>query len=773
MGRGFGRMREPPRRGKGAPASLAATQIGSVTEMSYVPRRFLVSACLACSLAFVPALALAQKPEVAAPIPVAAEPVPYPSGAHGSAEVVLELVIAQDGSVADVNLREGSEPFTTAARIAVAHWQFKPASRDGIPIRARITAKVSFQDPVVAPAVMAPATPVAGTEAKPAPPSAPLEPAPTEIRVIGEERQELGSLHIPRSETRLIPGAFADPFRVVEVLPGVAPVLSGLPYFYVRGAPPGDVGYSIDGIPVPLLFHVGAGPSVIAPALVERVDLFPAAYPAEYGRVAGAVIAGETMAPSSVARGEAQARIFDAGAMLEQPFADGRGSLLLGGRYGYTQAVLSLVAPDYGLGYWDYQARLAYRINATDTVSAFAFGALDRLTNERLGSKLFDTQFHRLDLRWDRHTERSHVRAALTLGVDRVQNGQEVAGGSGSELRDSTARVRLEASHRLSPGLRLRGGADLGASNVTREVDIFGAQRAAQAERVDLTAGSYVDAILRPARAAEIVPGMRLDFERARQKNHLFVEPRLGTRVRVTQGVSWVSAFGVAHQLPTQSVRVPGRAPNGLEQAEQEAWQATSGVEFVLPENMLGKVSMFHSWVDASGSDVTARSYGAELFLRRNFSERLGGFLSYTLSRTTYTHLTQTFQAEFDRPHVLSFVLGYDLGRGFRLGGRTLYESGRRYAVACPTVDCGPGDPMAPPRFTARGRYHGFFRLDFRFEKRWQLGQGRWLSGTFEWFNATLSKEADSMTWDPGRGGLIEKDRSALTLPSIGIEAGF
>jgi len=29
------------------------------------------------------------------------------------------------------------------------------------------------------------------------------------------------------------------------------------------------------------------------------------------------------------------------------------------------------------------------------------------------------------------------------------------------------------------------------------------------------------------------------------------------------------------------------------------------------------------------------------------------------------------------------------------------------------------------------------------------------------------------MTWDPGRGGLIEKDRSALTLPSIGIEAGF
>ena len=37
---------------------------------------------------------------------------------------------------------------------------------------------------------------------------------------------------------RDVPGAFGDPFRVVDTLPGVVPVLSGLPYVYVRGAPP-------------------------------------------------------------------------------------------------------------------------------------------------------------------------------------------------------------------------------------------------------------------------------------------------------------------------------------------------------------------------------------------------------------------------------------------------------------------------------------------------------------------------------------------------------
>ncbi len=85
-------------------------------------------------------------------------------------------------------------------------------------------------------------------------------------------------------------------------------------------------------------------------------------------------MADETTEPSTVGRAEAQARVFDAGAMVEQPFADQRGSVLLGGRYGYTGALLSLVAPDYSLGYWDYQARLAYRVADHDRVSAFAFG---------------------------------------------------------------------------------------------------------------------------------------------------------------------------------------------------------------------------------------------------------------------------------------------------------------------------------------------------------------------------------------------------------------
>lgn len=66
--------------------------------------------------------------------------------------------------------------------------------------------------------------------------------------------------------------------RYVEPVAAPAPTNeSQPPFFYVRGAPPGNLGYFIDGVRVPYLFRIGFGPSVIHPGLVERVELYPGA----------------------------------------------------------------------------------------------------------------------------------------------------------------------------------------------------------------------------------------------------------------------------------------------------------------------------------------------------------------------------------------------------------------------------------------------------------------------------------------------------------------
>ena len=737
--------------------------------------------------------AAASAAEVVKPRLLDAVEASYPAGAHGDAVVVLSVLIGEDGRVTELQVSMGEQPFADAARAAVAKWTFVPAMRDNVPVKSRVLLKVSFVEPPPVPVPVPVPVSVPGARPSPsqtlptpenpnpspAPPASVGAPAPpaVQITVEGERAEDLAAIHIPRGDTRLIPGAFADPFRVVEILPGVAPVLSGLPYFFVRGAPPGDVGYFIDGIRVPLLFHVGAGPSVIAPALVDSVELVPSAYPARFGRFAGGIMSGETTAPSTVPRAEAQARVFDAGAMVEQPFANGRGSALVAGRYSYTGALLALVAPQYDLGYWDYQARIAYATSRRDRFSVFGFGAFDHLGNHELHQTLFDVQFHRVDLRWDHSTDSSRARLGLTLGADQRKNADEGDPGPNGISKTKQIGLRFEGSQRLAEQAELRFGLDGNLEGYQPELERLPQGTVTYAARTDSNLGVWSELSLKPRRGFEIVPGFRFDAARSRGQGYTFPEPRLSTRVRVVPKLAWLSGFGLAHQLPSYRVYVPGGQVGGLEFGVQHTYQATQGFELALPESMYARATVFHSWLEARELQLSGRNYGLELFLRRDFSQRLGGFLSYTLSRTERSSGPDTVLSGFDRPHVVSAVLGYDLGRGFRLGGRAYYASGRHYDISCPTADCGPFDAtLGPPPargFVQQGRVKGFFRLDVRFEKRWRFASGAWIAGTFEWFNALLASETQDRYWDAAQGGIHTQTRSPLTLPSIGVEAGY
>src|SRR5262249_42168606 len=162
-----------------------------------------------------------------------------------------------------------------AAIAASSAWRFEPATRDHKPIAATIRAQIRFTAPP--PPEVQQASP-----SQPTPEAAPARRAPPPLE--GTPRGEALAPGVPsftRAEVRLLPGAFGDPFRAIDALPGVTPLASGVPFFYVRGAPPGNVGYFLDGIRVPLLYHIGLGPSVVHPAIMDRVDLYPGGYPAE------------------------------------------------------------------------------------------------------------------------------------------------------------------------------------------------------------------------------------------------------------------------------------------------------------------------------------------------------------------------------------------------------------------------------------------------------------------------------------------------------------
>lgn len=759
-----------------------------------------------------PAQAAPKAPAVEMPRPRTPLTAKYPDGAEGDAAVIVKLVIEKDGSVSTAEVVEGREPFASAALAAARGFTFSPATRDGAPIRAAIRVEVAFTAPVPAPApdttppgsAAAPGTPagsaahgatageVASAGAPPPPPPPP--PEPIDVRVRGLVAPP-GATTMSRAEVRLLPGAFGDPFRAVETLPGVTPLASGVPYFFVRGAPPGNVGYFIDGIRVPLLFHLGLGPSVIHPALVDHVDLYPGGYPARFGRFAGAVINGETRLPRSEVNAEAQIRIVDAGAMVEAPFAGGRGSAMVGGRYSYTGLLFSVLQSDIRLDYWDYQARVSYDISPRETLTLFAFGARDFLGDKaesdldptkEVERTLVDTTFHRVDLRYERRLgPDSYLRNSSTFGWDETSF-------DGGGTRDVVLSNRSELRYSPSPLLTFRAGTDatmdvvetslstaqVGGNNVGNDIPIK------LSDRNDLYAGVWADAVVRVTERFEVTPGVRVDFYGSTGRSGgtaLAVEPRLSSVLHVRPWLRLVQAHGLASQRPSFLVAGPGFTPD-FQGSLQRSFQSSAGVEADLPLDVEAKVVLFRNaffdMTDAFGTAGTLTEFGTpedysstralgssigmEVSLRRRMTKRIGGFLSYTLSQSERALGRTRSLSSTNRTHVLNLALGVDIWRGLRAGVRVVAYSGYPEIVRIPT----PGFPTVqtgkdlPP----------FVRLDQRLEKRWALGGTRWISAVLEMQNSTLSTETLGVTCRPICKPVVV---GPIAIPSIGVEGGF
>jgi TonB family protein len=734
----------------------------------------LVAACVA--LIHLPGAAFAAT--VVPPRRIDDAQVPYPAGGHGEASVTLVLVVDASGVVTQVKVQDGTPPFSDAAVDAVKQWRFTPATKDDAPVSSRIVATISFHPP--APPEPVPSAPP--VVAAPAPATAAQGEAPIEVSVAGP-REELGTNHIPRSETRLVPGAFGDPFRIVEALPGMAPWLSGLPYYYVRGSPPETVGYSIDGIKVPLLFHVGAGPSTLPPPLVDSVDLLAGAYPAAFGRYAGAIIAGETTRPEDVdhVRGEVGARVFDAHAFVETPLPGDGATVLAGARYSYTGLLTSLIVPDYKVGYWDYQFRASHRVAGRDMLSLFVFGSHDELTYK--GSPTFHVEYHRADLRYDHPLPGGRLRIAGTFSYDDTLTALQTNNGTGATaaLRGPGGRIRAELEERISDRALVRAGADFGVERF--DVDEYGVVEGepsagvVRAPHDDLEGGIYGDVVWRPTDHVELVPGFRLDGYRTRGMTAWAPQPRAAARVQLARGWTWISAVGVAHQEPTEEVFVPAKLPDPVvDESGGDSYQFSEAIEARLPSSVRVRATAFYTSIVARHIVEEERSGGIELFARRDFTERLGGFVSYTLSGAealSSAPVPGWVRAPGDRRHLLSIVLGYDLGSGWRVGGRFFFESGRRYQVDCPTPTCAPEPGMAPMRpYSVIGTTPPFYRLDVRLEKKWTFPGGQWISGTLEGFNVLDKAEPTSASYLPAAGVVINH-QSPIILPSIGVEAGL
>jgi hypothetical protein len=684
--------------------------------------------------------------------------------------VLLELLVDAEGRVEQARLVDGPEPYARAALDAAPRFTFEPARQRGRATAAKIRFLVRFEPKELLVTPPARTSKTQRPDHHPSPPTAPGK-GPLEV-VVTAMRPAYTTGTITRLEAREIPGTFGDPLRAVESSTGVSPIFSGVPFFFVRGAPPGNVGFFLDGIRVPLLYHAVLGPSVIHPALIDHVDLNRGVAPPRFGRYAGAIVSAETRPPLERFGGEANVRVFDAGALVETPFANGRGHALVGGRYSYTGLLVSLLS-DAKLEYWDYQTRVDYATSRHGRIGVFAFGAYDHFaatngTVERGGG----LQFHRVDLRYDIDEARSKTRIAFTTGYDRT-------GSPSGALKDQLYAVRGLTQHRLHRNVALSYGSDFLVDRYALQIDRATAEApdidALFPNRTDVQGSVFTELNYTPTEWIALAPGVRVDAYRIAGSTATAVDPRFSTTLRPNRTIYTAYTIGIGNQPPNFVPQVPAASIGTLKGGLQRAFSMSSTVGANLPHEfavaLTGFRAEYYNLLDPIGRDKDwsfdpnnlnhrerGMAYGVELEVRRSMTRRIGGFLSATFSHTERSSGDRESLSAFDRPIVLSAALGVELGYRIRAGARLAYYSGIPGHVF--------GDKGA--RFDGSLRSSPYYRADLRLERRWPIaGRGYW-AVVAEMLNATMSKEVTARNC--GTLGCKDEVSGPIAIPSIGLE---
>jgi hypothetical protein len=680
-------------------------------------------------------------------------------------------------------------------RDAIDRASFEPARRDGAPIAARVRIALRVAEPAqpaaadeaasAAPSVAA--SPTAGAESGTPSPAA-ASPAASSTGAVTPEPDgsppqaatRLGShgeygaearvqqLHQPGmrrlelAEMRDLPGAFGDPFRAVEALPGIVPVLSGLPYFFVRGSPPAGTLYFYDDIPVPTLYHLAVGPAVIHPRMVGPIRLYSGVAPARYGRLTGGVVVGEgPAAADGETHAEAELRLLDVSGYLQTQGLGGDVTAAV--RYGYPALLLTIFSPDVSLAYWDYQLRYAAKLSPIDRFELVALGSYDSFGVADEPDQAISITFHRLEPRLIRRIGRDEFGAALLFGWE------QSALGSGFQLQASRLAPRLWFEHRFTSRSRLRLSADM--QGVSGHFSSTGGNDLTEESRNSLVGdvparsvwGVQGELTLRPSTALEVQFGARGDAWVQGSGVEAVLDPRLRVIVHATEEFDVHVAAGVVHQPAVFFVPLPGIADLANDRGLQTALQSEAGVGWDTPLDLRAEIQFFlHGYknlvftdtlflgdsfdmicenIDCMGASVPSRidglSYGLEVFLKRPITEALSGFVSYTVAWSAIDHIAGLpYTPTWDVRHVANVVLQWQIGAGFSAGLRWFFRSGKVQG------DFSVGDRLQLTRDETR--LPGFSRLDLEVAYAWKTFWGR-MRVALEWFNATLTREPQDL----------------------------
>jgi TonB family protein len=589
------------------------------------------------------------------------------------------------------------------------------------------------------------------------------------------EPGEMSRRSLQAEEIQKLPGANGDAFKVVQNLPGVARPTAGGGQIVVRGSAPGDTIVSVEGVRIPLIYHFGGIYSVLNTDLLESIDFYPGGYPVRYGRQTGGLVLARLAAPKYDApwHGYAEANIFHAGVFLQGPLGPDT-QLTLAGRRSYIDVLLSTFAGDrlpltLAPRYYDYQARLDHRVSQRTDLSVFAFGSDDALSAvlknppsafpQARGGIESSTRFlttmailrHRGE-RWTSTTTLGGVFSTIDASFAELfrfaVNSREYTARQDFTFGDGPIQIRTGLDILCNPftaevyapaigGTGERGtgtgGGGLGSSTFVHQDGLF------------VTPSAYFDTVMRLWPRLEVVPGLRMDLYRGASEGQSLT-PRLNARFRWTDRLTLKASSGQTTQRPDPQYVSQGFGNPAL--LPFKSFETAVGFEYKLTDAIDVDLQGFNKQLSALVVQPVGAAFGVglpfvnggtghvvglELLARHRMTDRLFGWVAYTLQKATRIDHPGDIERPFgwDQTHILTALASYKLPRNWEIGARFRLVTGNPTTLPVTAVYDEKNDRYVRVNnaCTLCDRLPAFHQLDVRIDKKWAFDH--WLLNVY------------------------------------------
>lgn len=595
-----------------------------------------------------------------------------------------------------------------------------------------------------------------------------------ETVVRGERRQTaVTRVTLRQKELTTVPGTFGDPVRVIENLPGMArlPLVGGA--LIIRGAAPSDSGIFLDGTEIPLIYHFLGGPSVLNPEFLDRIDYYPGNADARYGRLIAGVVDVHTR--NTFTRqwgGSLDVNLINVAGMLKAPITE-RVSVAGAVRRSYIDALMPTLLSASGQEattvmpvYYDYQLRVDVKLRGDDALFVLFFGSDDQLeivSNEvdQDISLALDSQttFHRVLAGWRwQVTDKLVSRLTPTLGFNYVQFG---LGELKVDFSTFNFLLREDLEYKQSSLVTWRFGLDFQLEQLWADtkvpVPVFwrnpGSGQAVsfsdeliefKVEPLLVETGLYLDGIFNVTDRLQIIPGARVDIFRYWGNTQAAVDPRLSARYTLfPKGEDWLHGTllkgGAGHFSKAPEYRQAATQYGNPDVTPEHAVHLSLGVEqqirpalnldlqgfFIWRYNMVVPTSEKRGGVGSPlyyTNQGSGYSYGMELLLKHDVTDRLYGWIAYTLSRSMQQQKPHGdfVKYVFDQTHILTLVASVKVIWGIEVGTRFRLVSGRPDTPVLSGLFDNDQGLYTPITGEVRSeRLPLFHQLDLRIEKTW------------------------------------------------------